>query len=45
MTWKEFKNHVEESGVTDDMEISFMDIVAGDEEVYIEKDKNHFYMC
>ena len=27
MTWKEFKEEVEEKGITDDMEIWFIDVV------------------
>jgi hypothetical protein len=45
MTWKEFKDEVEKQGVTDDMEVHYIDIGFGDAaylNIEIDKEDNDF---
>jgi hypothetical protein len=44
MTWKEFKEFVENYGVTDDMRISYIDVTGGNRELDIDIDDKSFYV-
>jgi hypothetical protein len=40
--WKEFKEKAEREGVTDDMELNYIDTDSSWFEVYIDKERNAF---
>jgi hypothetical protein len=49
LTWKQFKDAVEKNGVSDDMEISYIDthapMHADDVEVVVDDEVNFFSVC